>query len=110
MTPAEIAAAVGFFLMVSGALWGIWWKIIGEVKDAKTQSDNKASAAIAKADFALLELNAHKLHVAETFATKAGMQEQTVQLMRAIEGVANRLDSVHERLDRVLDRPARTRS
>ncbi|MGO4841111.1 hypothetical protein AB4144_53545, partial [Rhizobiaceae sp. 2RAB30] len=37
--------------------------------------------------------------------TKQGMQEQTAQLIRAIEGVGSRIDGLHERLDRAFDRP-----
>lgn len=32
--------------------------------------------------------------------TKAGMQEQTAQIMSAIEGVGSRIDSLGEQLDR----------
>jgi hypothetical protein len=63
------------------------------------------------ANLAREELAAHKLHAAEVFATKAGMQEQTAQLLRAIEGVGNRIDGLHERLDRAFEtRPAARRS
>jgi hypothetical protein len=31
------------------------------------------------------------------------MQEQTTQLLRAIEGVGNRIDSMNERLDRAFE-------
>lgn len=85
--------AVAFFVLVSGAMWGIWWRIEGKVKVAED-----------KADKAQQDLAAHKLHAAETFATKAGMQEQTAQLLRAIEGVGNRIDGLHERLDRAFER------
>lgn len=82
----------GFFLTVSGAGWAIWWRI-----------ETKVGTASAKADKAVEELAAHKLHVAETYATKAGMQEQTTQIMRAIESVGNRIDGLNERLDRAFE-------
>lgn len=82
-------AAVVFLLTVSGAIGGMYWKwggAIGKVRD---------------------DLADHKLHVAETYATKQGMQEQTTQIMRAIEGVGSRLDSrldtMNERLDRAFE-------
>ncbi len=37
------------------------------------------------------DLGEFKLKVSETYATKAGMQEQTAQLLRAIEGVGTAL-------------------
>lgn len=95
MTGAEIMGAVGFFVMVSGALWGVWWRVEGKVKVAEDKAGKVAE-----------DLAAHKLHAAETFATKAGMQEQTTQIMRAIEGVGNRIDGVHERLDRMYEHSA----
>lgn len=85
MTGAEIMYAVGFFVGVFGAVFGVWKFFdskIGAVRD---------------------ELAAHKLHVAESYVTKAGMQEQTAQIMRAIEGVGNRIDAFGERLDRVFE-------
>jgi len=104
MTPEEIMKAVLFFLTVAGAGWGIWWKIDGRVKESEKASESRIKSAEDKADKAASDLAAHKLHAAETFATKAGMQEQTAQLLRAIEGVGNRIDGLHERLDRAFER------
>ena len=107
MTGAEIMAVVGFFVMLSGVLWGIWWRIEGKVKEAKAEASAVASAAQALASLAREELANHKLHVAEHFATKAGLQEQTGQLLRAIESVGTRINGVHERLDRLYENPPR---
>jgi hypothetical protein len=86
-------AVIGFFIMLSGAGWRVWARVEGKVKVAEDKAEKVAA-----------DLAAHKLHAAETFVTKAGMQEQTAQIMRAIEGVGNRIDSVHERLDRAFER------
>ncbi|WP_438748426.1 hypothetical protein [Pararhizobium sp. O133] len=99
MTGAEIMAVVGFFLTLSGAGWAVWWRVEGKITQAS-----------AKGEKAIEDLAAHKLHAAETFATKAGMQEQTAQLLRAIEGVGGRIDGVHERLDRMFERPSARRT
>jgi hypothetical protein len=104
---AQLVGGIGFFILVSGTLWGIWWRIEGRVDKAKTEVSTVASAAAAQAALARQELADHKLHTAETYVTKAGMQEQTAQIMRAIEGVGNRIDSLGERLDRLYEaRPA----
>lgn len=98
MTGAEIMAVVGFFVMLTGAGWRVWARVEAKVKVAEDKADKNTS-----------DLAAYKLHAAETFATKAGMQEQTTQIMRAIEGVGNRIDGVHERLDRLYEnQPRRT--
>lgn len=100
--PAAIVGAVIFFITVSGALWGIWWKIDSRVESAKTDATAAANRAAAEAASVRADLVAHKLHAAETFATKAGMQEQTSQLLRAIEGVVGRIDGLGERLDNIM--------
>ena len=99
MTPAEIMAAVMFGLAIFGALTGAFWRMWGLIKEAAEKGEQ-----------AQRDLAAHKLHAAETFATKQGMQEQTTQLLRAIEGVVGRIDGLSERLDNIiLQRPTRTR-
>jgi len=76
-------------LAIAGAVGGAYWRfssLVASVKD---------------------ELAAHRLHTAETYVTKAGMQEQTASLMKAIEGVGSRLDArldgVNDRLDRLYE-------
>ncbi len=92
MTGPEIMAVVGFIVMLFGAVSGVWWRIEGKVRSAEDKATKVAE-----------DLAAHRLHTSEVYATKAGMQEQTAQIMRAIEGVGNRIDGVHERLDRVFE-------
>lgn len=112
MGPAEIAGAVVFFITVSGTLWGIWWRIEGKVKEARADAMQRAEAAAALAAMARQEVADLRLHAAEHYATKDGMQRQTDSLLRAIESVGNRIDGLNERLDRAFEArpPARTRS
>lgn len=99
MTGPEIMAAVMFSLAIFGALTGAFWRMWGLIKEAGDKGDQ-----------AQRELGDYKTHVATTYATKAGMQEQTAQLLRAIENVGNRIDSMAERLDNIiLQRPTRAR-
>lgn len=81
-TWGELGALFGFVV----ALGGVWWKWQG---------------AIGRVD---RDLQDYKLHVSETFATKAGVQDQTIQLLKAIESVGKRIDSMNERLDRAFER------
>ena len=87
---------VGFVIMVTGAVSGIWWRIEGKVKGAEDKAD-KANA----------DLAAHKLHVAEAYATKAGLSEQTAQIMKAIDTVGTKIDRTNERLDNLMSARAR---
>ncbi|RWO08243.1 hypothetical protein [Mesorhizobium sp.] len=82
-----------FYLLafVAAGVAGIYWRwgaAIGKVAD---------------------DLAAHKLHVAEHYVTKTGLAEQTTQIMKAIDGVADRLDGVNQRLDRVFEQPKTAR-
>lgn len=110
MSGPEIMAVVGFFVMVFGFLFGLWKYVDAKISAAKMEASGAASAAGAMASLAREELAQHKTHVAETYATKAGMQEQTTQLLRAIEGIGNRIESMNERLDRAFENQPRHRS
>ncbi|WP_425963834.1 hypothetical protein [Rhizobium nepotum] len=110
MTGAEIMGAVGFFVMLFGFFFGLWKYVDAKINAAKIEASGAASAAHAMASLAREELSLHKLHVAEVYATKAGMQEQTAQLLRAIEGIGNRIESMNERLDRAFENQPRPRS
>lgn len=102
-------AVVGFFVMLSGVLWGIWWRIEGKVKEARTEAMGTASSAQALASLAREELAAHRLHTAETYITKAGMRETTEQIMEAIHGVKAAVDHMTVRVDRIVEgQPRRT--
>ncbi len=111
MSGQEIAGAVIFFLTVSAALWGIWWRIDGRVKEAKNEATLKAEAAAALATTARQELSDHKLHVAETYVSKAGHRESTEQIMAALNNVKTAVDGTNQRIDRLFENsPKRTRS
>lgn len=105
MTGAEIMAVVGFMLMLAGAGWRVWARVEAKVKVA----EDKAEKVQERSDKVAADLAAFRIHSAETFATKAGLQEQTAQLLRAIEGIGNRIDGVHERLDRAFEQRTSSR-
>lgn len=99
MTGAEIMAVVGFGILVAGVVSGAFWRMWGLIKEAG-----------GKGETAQRELLDHKLHVAETYVTKAGMSEQTAQIMKAIDGVGSKIDRTNERLDGFLQPRPRSRS
>lgn len=103
MTGAITWEQIVFFIGLLGMVAGVWWRIEGRVEKAKSEASTLASAAHALAALTRQELADHRLHTAETYVTKAGMQEQTSQIMRAIEGVGNRIDGLNERLDRLYE-------
>ena len=91
MTGAELMAVVGFMLTIFGAIGGFWFKLHGGIERNKE------------------ELAAHKLHVAEAYVTKAGMSEQTAQIMKAIDNVGVKIDRTNDRLDGLMQ-PKTSRS
>lgn len=98
MTGAELMYVVGFFITVFGSIFGVWRYL-----DGKLTANRKDTEKVAQ------DLAAHRLHIAETYVTKAGMHEQTSQIMKAIEGVGSRIDGLGERLDRLYEnQPRRT--
>lgn len=109
---------VGFIITVLGFVTAAWVRVEAIVRAAK--ADALAAAAVAKADAAAASskaglcadaLAAHRLHVAETYVSKAGMREQTEQIMGAIRGVSETLSHLNERIDRVIEgQPAPRRS
>lgn len=85
----ELYQLGGFILSLVGAIGFSWWRwsdAIGKVKE---------------------DLSEHKLHVSETYATKAGLSEQMVSVTKAItdmsERIDKRLDTMTDRLDRVIE-------
>jgi hypothetical protein len=91
----EIGIVIALAALASGAFWRVW-ALIAEARSVGEQ---------AQKDLALFRERA-----AETFATKAGMQEQTNALLRAIEGIASRIDGLGERIDNIILRQPRPRS
>ncbi|NKJ03155.1 hypothetical protein [Rhizobium sp. SG741] len=83
---------VGFFIMVAGSGWGIWWKIDAKVEKVKTET------TVLREDLA-----EHKLHTAEKYITKEGLRETTEQIMGAIGGVKTAIDNMTLRVDRVVE-------
>ncbi|OAM73053.1 hypothetical protein [Devosia elaeis] len=92
----EIVAA---FLVAGGAVAGGFWRIYALIETAKKDAVTRAEAAIALVGVTRDELAAHKLHVAETYTTKAGLAEQTAQIMKAIDGVSGKIDHLNGRID-----------
>lgn len=97
MTGAEIMGAIGFALTLAYAMWFAWGRVETKVKGVED-----------KADKALERLAQHQLHIAETYATKAGMSEQTAQIMKALDAVGAKIDYTNGRLDSFMQPKART--
>jgi len=96
--------ALGAFLIgLFGALFGVWRFLDGKIGRVDTKADTVAR-----------DLAAHRLHVSDNYATKAGVTEaiksvaeQNVHTIKAVtdmgDRIDKRLDGMTERLDRVIE-------
>lgn len=101
---------VGTFLtVVGGFAFGLWKYFEGKIERTRSDAALATKAVEIKADATASELAAYRTHVAETYTTKAGMAEQTAQIMKAIDGVSGKLDHLNGRIDGLM-KPATTRT
>ncbi|MER2534646.1 MAG: hypothetical protein ABTQ31_05725 [Rhizobiaceae bacterium] len=92
-----------FVIAIVSAIAGLWWRVEAAIGASKKDAILQAQAASALASLASTQLAEHKLHVAETYITKAGLRETTEQLMGAVAGVKASVDQMNQRMDRVIE-------
>ena len=101
--PGDFSANIVFLITVIGACGALWWRIEAAIKSAKNEAMTQAAAAAALATLAQSQLSAHKLHVAETYITKAGLRETTEQVLSAVAAVKADVHGLNERIDRIIE-------
>jgi hypothetical protein len=94
---------VGFLILVIGFVTTAWVRVEAIVNRARTDAMSAASAAASRAELIAAALGEHRLHVAETYVSKVGLREQTERIMHAIGGVGGQVNTLNERLDRVIE-------
>ena len=50
-----------------------------------------------------MQLATHKLHVAETYVTKAGLREFRDEVMTGVRDLKGSVSILHERIDRLIE-------
>lgn len=100
----------GFALAVISFFVAGFWRMWGLIKDVRAEANLRAEATIVQASALREELHEHKLHVAESYVSKAGLREVTDQIMDAISGVGQQISGLSGRVDRLMERPASTRT
>ena len=108
MTYEQFFALGGFVLAVLGAV-GYWLRHIEQkidktIKTSIESVDQRAVTAAALAELTRQQLADHKLHVAETYITKAGHRETTDQLMGMLREMTGDIRALRERFDQWMDR------
>ena len=99
MTGAITWDQLAFFIALLSVVAGVWWRIEGKVRVAEDKAGKVAA-----------DLADHKLHIAETYITKAGMRETTEQIMDAIHGVKQAVDHMTVRVDRIVENQVKPRA
>jgi nitrogen fixation-related uncharacterized protein len=89
----------GFLVGLGGFAWAILTYVSGQfrLRDDAIRASERS-------------LDAHKLEVAQTYVTKAGMQEQTLQIMKAIDSVGSKIDHLNGRIDGLMQPKTTPRS
>lgn len=84
----------GTAISLGAAVTGWVFKMVFEaIKDQRIQHNNLKDS-----------LSAHKLHAAETFATKVDVQSGFDKIMLKLESIANKFDIFDEKLNRKVDK------
>lgn len=109
ITLQAIVTVGGFLVALVGMGFGFWKYFEGKIDRSRSDAALATKALEIKVDATTHELAAVRLHVAETYVTKAGMSEQTAQIMAAINGVSGKLDHLNGRIDGLM-KPATTRT
>lgn len=99
MRGAGMTVELGIVLAIASLVVGGFWRLWGLIEKAGDEGQK-----------AQKDLSDHKLHVAETYVTKAGMSEQTSQIMKAIDSVGIKIDRTNERLDSLMHPKTRATS
>jgi len=102
-SPSDFSSNIAFLIVVIGFVAGIWWRIEGAISKAKSDAVTQAQAAAALASLVQSQLAEHKLHVAETYVTKAGLRESTEQVIAAVHAVKADVHGLNERIDRIIE-------
>lgn len=97
-----------FFIAVASAVSGIWWRIESRIDKVKTDQALSIAATEAKASITATQLAEYKVHVAETYISKAGHRDANQHVMDALVDMKSAVDGINARIDRVLTTPRRT--
>ena len=116
---------VTFLITIIVIVAGAWWRVESAVKSAKTEvqqsiqsakveiekdvekAAGRADAAGAMVNLLSSQLADHKLHVAETYITKAGLREFRDEVMTGVRDIKGSVSTLHERMDRFIEPNAR---
>jgi hypothetical protein len=109
ITLEHVVTVGGFLIALIGMGFGFWKYFEGKIERTRSDANLAVGAVKMKVDENAKELATYQRHVAESYVTKAGMQEQTMQILKAIDGMSGKLDHLNGRIDGLM-KPASTRT
>lgn len=92
-----------FILVVLGSVGGLWFRIENAISRARVEATTKAETAAALASLIAAQLAEYKIHVAETYISKAGHREATEQIMTSLNRIEGRVDGMSKRMDSIIE-------
>lgn len=110
MDISQVLQLAGFVFGLLTVCGTIYWRMQVMIKEVRDEANLRAEASLLVARESQRDLAAHKVHVAETYTTKVGLQSVTDQIMDAIGGIGAQITSMNGRIDRMLERPTATRT
>lgn len=103
MTQGELVTLIMCGLGVLTFVSGVWWRVEGKVKEAKTEACAAAGAAQATAQLALTQVADLRVHVAENYTSKLHLDGVRAEIMGALRDVKGSVDHMNERVDRAFE-------
>lgn len=97
--------AGGTIISLVAAVTGWVFKMVFDaIKDQRQDHDNAVKESRAEQQRIERSLSAHKLHAAETFATKVDVQSGFDKVMLKLESISVKFDKFDEKLDKKVDK------
>lgn len=81
---------IALFVLLFGALSGLWWKI-----------ESKIASEAKKTDAVQVELFNFKLFVAQNYVNASNLRETELRLINAVDKLAVRMEAIVSRLDKI---------
>ncbi len=88
---------ITFFIVVFGAIAGVWWRVEAKIEAAKAKAEEAASS-----------LEKYKTYVAESYVSKQGLREVRDEIMSGVREIKGSVEHITDRLDRVFEASKQT--
>lgn len=102
MTETQVIGLLGSLVALFIAALTIWRFVQSHITASHKDAKEHAVSATALASLTQTLLAEHKLHVAETYVTKAGLREFRDEVMGGIKEIKGSVSTIHDRIDAMI--------